>query len=136
MEKGFGRLGAVSLLLMATTVGLTSGCATKRYVRTEVNTSANELSARVEERDRQLQEEINANSNQIGELSEVTREHTHKISSLDSGLKSTDSKASEAMNAIMVMRRRLFLSILDSRSLTCPSLAFAASVRRLGRVTR
>jgi outer membrane protein OmpA-like peptidoglycan-associated protein len=98
MEKGFVRYGAGSLLLLVTTVGLTSGCATKGYVRTEVGTSASEISARMDEKDRSLQEGIDANSGQIGELSGVTRDHSQQIAGLDSGLRSTDGKATEAMN--------------------------------------
>ena len=98
MDKGFGRYGAVSLLLMVTTVGLTSGCASKKYVRTEVNTSANEISARMDEQDRNLQNGIDANSSQVNELSGVARQHTQQIAGLDSGLKTTDSKATQAMN--------------------------------------
>ena len=98
MKKSFGRFGAASLLLLVTTMGLTSGCASKKYVRTQVNTSANEISARMEEKDRNLQNGIDANSSQVNELSGVTREHTQQIVSLDSGLKATDGKATQAMN--------------------------------------
>jgi outer membrane protein OmpA-like peptidoglycan-associated protein len=98
MEKRFGQYGAYGLLLMITTVGLTSGCASKKYVRTEVNTSANEISARMDEKDRNLQSGIDANGNQITELSGVAREHAQQIGALDSGLKSTDNKATQAMN--------------------------------------
>ncbi|HWP84608.1 MAG TPA: OmpA family protein, partial [Terriglobia bacterium] len=41
---------------------------------------------------------IDANSNQISELSGVSREHTQKIAALDSGLKTADEKASQAIN--------------------------------------
>lgn len=98
MEKQYGRYGAVSLLLLVTTVGLTSGCASKKYVRAQVNTSANELSARMEEKDRALQNGVDSNSSQITELSGVSREHTQKIGALDNGLKATDEKAAQAMN--------------------------------------
>ena len=98
METMFGRYGSLSLLLIATTAGLTSGCASKNYVRTQVGASATEMSARMDEQDRNLQNGIDANSNQITELSGVAREHTQQISSLDSGLKSTDGKATQAMS--------------------------------------
>ena len=98
MEKGFGRYGAASLLLVLTTVGLTSACATRKYVRTQVSTSATEVSARMDEKDRTLQNGIDSNASQVTELSGVTREHTQQIGSLDSGLKATDGKATEAMN--------------------------------------
>jgi len=97
MEKGIGHIGALSLLLMVTTVGLTSGCASKKYVRTEVNTSANEISARMNEKDSDLQSGIDGNASQITELSGLAREHTQQIGSLDSGLKATDGKAAQAL---------------------------------------
>jgi outer membrane protein OmpA-like peptidoglycan-associated protein len=96
MEKGFSRYGAASLLALVTTVGLTSGCATKGYVRTEVNTSADAIAAQMEEKDRALQQGIEGNTNQIGELSGVTREQAQQIASLDSELEATDGRVTEA----------------------------------------
>lgn len=98
MEKVFGRYGAAGLLLILTTAGVTSGCATKKYVRTQVDTSANEISAKMEDKDRSLQSGVDANSGQITELSGVAREHTQQLGTLDSGLKATDGKATQAMN--------------------------------------
>lgn len=98
MSNRSGRYLAVSLLAIITTAGLTGGCATRRYVRTEVNTRANEITARMEEKDRALQSGIDANSSQISELSGVTQEHSRQINALDSGLKATDGKATEAMS--------------------------------------
>jgi outer membrane protein OmpA-like peptidoglycan-associated protein len=97
MKSGFGRYGAAALLLLVGTVGVTSGCATRRFVRNEVGTSANELSAKMAEKDAELQSGIESNSSQITELSGVTREHGQQISTLDSGLKATDGKATQAM---------------------------------------
>ncbi|MBI4480992.1 MAG: OmpA family protein [Acidobacteria bacterium] len=97
MDQGIGRYGAASLLLGLTTVALTSGCATKKYVRTQVNTSANEISARMDEKDRTLQNGIDSNASQVTELSGVTREHSQQIGTLDTGLKATDGKATQAM---------------------------------------
>jgi outer membrane protein OmpA-like peptidoglycan-associated protein len=48
-------------------------------------------------KDQELETGIQQNSNQITELSGVTREHTQQIGTLDSGLKSTDEKASQAL---------------------------------------
>lgn len=75
-------------------VGLTSACATKGYVRTRVDSSAHDLSARIDSND----QGIKANSNQVEELNGVTRDHSQKLSALDSGLKATDSKAQQAMS--------------------------------------
>ena len=93
MNWSRGRYGMASLVLVMATVGLASGCATKKYVRAETD----QLTATMEEKDRTLQQGIDANTNQITELSGVAREHTQEISSLDSGLKATDEKAGQAM---------------------------------------
>ena len=98
MEKRFGRYGAAGLLVILATAGVTSGCASRKYVRTQVGTSANEISAKMEEKDRNLQNGLDSNSGQITELSGVTREHTQQLGTLDSGLKATDGKATQAMN--------------------------------------
>jgi outer membrane protein OmpA-like peptidoglycan-associated protein len=80
------------------TAGLTSGCvATRKFVRGEVGTSANEISTKMDAKDRELEGNIQTNSGQITELSGVTREHGQKINTLDAGLKSTDEKASQAI---------------------------------------
>src|SRR5688572_14577687 len=97
MNTGFGRYGAVALLLIVGTVSVTSGCATRRFVRDRVGENATELSAKMEQKDAELEQGIEANSNQISELSGVTREHGQQISTLDSGLKTTDGKATQAM---------------------------------------
>jgi len=98
MNKGAGQYGAASLLLVVAMVGLTSACATRKFVRNEVGTSSNAITATMEEKDRNLQQGIESNSTQIGELGGVTREHGQKITSLDTGLKATDQKAGEAMS--------------------------------------
>jgi outer membrane protein OmpA-like peptidoglycan-associated protein len=98
MVNRIGRFGAAGLLAVLTTVGLGSGCATKRYVRTQVDTSASDITARMDTKDRELQNSIDSNTGQINELSEVSREHNQKIAMLDSGLKDTDGKATQAMS--------------------------------------
>ena len=85
---------AMGAMLALGTVGLMSGCATKKYVKSTVDTSAHELSARIDSDD----QAIKANSNQVEELNGVAREHNQKLSALDSGLKQTDSKAQQAMS--------------------------------------
>jgi outer membrane protein OmpA-like peptidoglycan-associated protein len=92
-----GRYGMAALLAIVTTVGVTSGCATRRYVRDRVGENSTELSARMSEKDTALEQGISANSDQISELSGVTREHSQQIGTLDSGLKATDGKATQAM---------------------------------------
>lgn len=97
MKMRFGQYKAAALLTVLTTVGITSGCASKKYVRTQVGNSANEISSRMDEKDKNLQNGIDENGNQISELSGVTREHSQQIGALDSGLKATDGKATQAM---------------------------------------
>jgi outer membrane protein OmpA-like peptidoglycan-associated protein len=97
MDNRFSRYGAVALLTVLTTVGITTGCASRKYVRTQVGSSANEITARMDDKDRNLQNGIDQNGSQITELSGVTREHSQQIGSLDSGLKATDGKATQAM---------------------------------------
>jgi len=103
------RNATVGALLAFATVGLTSGCATKKYVRTTVDTSAQQLSAKMDNDERttntkidtneqKTEAAIKANSDQIGELGSVTREHTQKLDSLDTGLKQTNDRALNALN--------------------------------------
>jgi len=96
MNKGIGRYGAAALLLVVGTVGVTSGCATRRYVRDTTTTKVSELEAKVTAKDAELQSSIESNSNQISELSGVSREHGQQITTLDTSLKATDSKATQA----------------------------------------
>lgn len=93
MRTGRLQKAGMGAMLALATVGLMSGCATKKYVRNTVDTTAKDLSARIDSTD----QGVKANSNQVEELNGVTREHSQKISSLDSGLKQTDTKAQQAM---------------------------------------
>lgn len=97
MNTGFARYGMAGLLLVVATVGVTSGCATRRYVRDRVGENSTELSAKMENKDKELEGSITNNSNQISELSGVTREHSQQITTLDTGLKATDGKATQAL---------------------------------------
>ena len=83
----------VAALLAVATVGLASSCATKNYVRKEVTTTAQDLSARIEN----TEHGIEALSNQTEELNSLNREHARKISSLDSNLQQVDERAGYAM---------------------------------------
>ncbi len=94
MNKIRDRYGMASLVFVMATVGLASGCASKKYVRTQTD----QLTATMDEKDRTLQQGIDANTNQITELSGVARDHTQQIGSLQTGLKTTDEKAGQAMS--------------------------------------
>jgi peptidoglycan-associated lipoprotein len=88
---------AVGAVLALGTLGLMTGCATKGYVRTRVDDSSKQLSAKMDKDEEGINGNIKANSSQIEELNGVTRDHSQKISSLDSGLKQTDTKAQQAL---------------------------------------
>lgn len=87
------RLAGIAGLILVTGLA-SSGCATRRFVRNNVNEKARELSARIDKTDQGVQ----ANSNQVQELSSVTRDHTGKIASLDSGLKQTEERTQQALS--------------------------------------
>jgi outer membrane protein OmpA-like peptidoglycan-associated protein len=88
---------AVGAMLALGTVGLMSGCATKGYVRSRVDDSSKQLSARMDKDEEGINVNIKANSSQIEELNGVTRDHSQKISTLEGSLEQTDSKAQQAL---------------------------------------
>lgn len=99
MRKKSSWLDAVAMVALGlATAGFSSGCATKKYVRTQVDESARNISAtlssRIDETDRRVQ----GNTGQIEELGSVTRQHSGQIASLDGGLKQTDQRAQQALS--------------------------------------
>ena len=80
-------------------VGVSSGCvATRRFTRARVDERAQELSARIETTEQSIENntnQIQAHTNQIEELGTVTRDHTGKIATLDTGLQQLDSKVDQ-----------------------------------------
>lgn len=98
MKTGIGQYGFTALLAVVSTVGITTGCASRKYVRTQVGDSSNTINAKMDENDKNLKNGIDENGNQISELNGVTREHGQQIATLDSGLKATDGKATQAMS--------------------------------------
>jgi len=86
-------VGTISALML-----VSGACSTKRYVRDTVNTRATELSAKMEEKDAQLESSIQQNASQVNELSGVTREHGTQIAKLDTEVKATDEKATSAIS--------------------------------------
>jgi len=89
-----GKAAMVTMLALGT-VGLTTGCATRGYVRNRVDDSSQGLTAKIDTNS----QGIKTTQGQVEELNGVTREHGQKIDSLDSGLKETDGKAQQAMAA-------------------------------------
>ena len=106
MEATF-RLGrAATITTMALLlVGVSSGCvATRKFTRNRVNERAQELNARVDTTDQNVQtntNQIQAHTGQIEELNSVTRDHSGKISTLDSGLKQVDQKVDQKTQEAM-----------------------------------
>ena len=92
-RKASWHKATVAALLAVATAGLASGCATKNYVRKEVTTTAQGLSARIEN----TEHGIEALSNQTEELNSLNREHARQIDSLDSNLQQVDERAGYAM---------------------------------------
>ena len=86
-------VGSMSALML-----VSGACSTKKFVRESVNNRANEINAKMDEKDAQLESSIQQNASQVSELSGVTREHGTQIAKLDTGLKATDEKASSAMS--------------------------------------
>jgi len=74
------------VLLMSAALAATSGCATKKFVRTTVNTSADALSARIDTNE--------------GEIKEVRDNADKKISAVDTRVTSLDTKTTEGINAV------------------------------------
>ena len=86
-------VGTMSALML-----VSGACSTKKFVRETVNNRANEINAKMDEKDQQLESSIQQNASQVNELNGVTREHGTQIARLDTGLKATDEKASSAMS--------------------------------------
>lgn len=105
LNSALGRpvLAAVMLFTLA---GISGGCvATRKFTRNRVNEKAQEVSTqvngRVDTTDQNVQNNTNriqANTGQIEEIGSVTRDHTGKIATLDSGLKDVDQKSQQAMS--------------------------------------
>jgi outer membrane protein OmpA-like peptidoglycan-associated protein len=95
MKHGISvRKSLMGIILALATVLLTSGCATKKYVRTEVDSSTHQLSARIDNNE----QAIKSSQNEIEELNGLTRDQSQKIAVLDNGVKQIDSKAQQALN--------------------------------------
>jgi outer membrane protein OmpA-like peptidoglycan-associated protein len=71
---------------MSAALAATSGCATKKFVRTTVNTSADALSARIDTNE--------------GEIKEVRDNADKKIAAVDTRVSALDTKTAEGINAV------------------------------------
>ncbi len=92
------RKSLMGVMVVLGAVALMSGCATKKYVKTQVDTSSQELSARMDARMDTDEQTIKSSQGQIEELNNVSRENSQKINTLDNGLKQTDSRAQQALS--------------------------------------
>jgi outer membrane protein OmpA-like peptidoglycan-associated protein len=96
-QKEGMRKSVLWILVALGSVALTTGCASRKYVRTRVDDSSHELSARMDTDKKELSSSINATTHQVDELNGVAREHSQKLGALDEGLKQTDGKAQQAL---------------------------------------
>lgn len=74
------------VILISATLGATSGCATKKYVRSTVNTSADTLSARIDTNE--------------GEIKEVRDDVDKKVSGVDTKVSALDARTTEGINSL------------------------------------
>jgi len=106
MKTNLGFWKSATVIGMAVVLlGVSTGCvATRRFTRTRVDEKAQELSARIDTTDQnlessktQINNQLGAHTGQIEELGSVTRDHTGKIATLDTGLQQVDQKSQQAM---------------------------------------
>ncbi len=74
------------LLLVSAALVFTGGCATKKYVRNQVKTSSDTLTARIETNE--------------GQIKEVQDEANKKVSGVDARVSELDTKTSEQINSV------------------------------------
>ena len=77
------------LLLVLATITVTSGCATKKYVRNTVKTSSDTLTARIE-----------GNEGEIKEVRDNVDKVDQKVSGVDTKVSDLDSRTSEQFNTV------------------------------------
>jgi len=77
------------LLLVSATITVTSGCATKKYVRNTVKTSSDTLTARIE-----------GNEGEIKEVRDNVDKVDQKVSGVDTKVSELDSRTSEQFNTV------------------------------------
>jgi outer membrane protein OmpA-like peptidoglycan-associated protein len=74
------------VLFMSATLAATSGCASRKYVRNTVNTSADTLNARIETNE--------------GEIKEVRDDVDRKVSGVDSKISALDTRTNQSLNSM------------------------------------
>jgi outer membrane protein OmpA-like peptidoglycan-associated protein len=98
---GLGRVVVIAVILMAMTC-FGGACATKKFVRQEVQATTAPLSTRIGDNERGIKEnsqQIEGNANQIAELSALNKQNTRGIETLKGEVQRVDGKAGEARSA-------------------------------------
>jgi peptidoglycan-associated lipoprotein len=91
------------LLLVCTAILVVSGCATKKYVRSQVNTSSDRLTARIEANEGQIKEAQDEADKKIAgvetKVAELDTRTSDQFNSVRTDVQAADQKASEANTA-------------------------------------
>ena len=87
---------AIAVLMVVVVGGVSSGCATKKYVRAQV-TPVEEATRSLDSHLGESNQKIEGNTRQIEELGSVTREHSQQITSLDEKNQRVDEKSQLAL---------------------------------------
>jgi len=88
------------VLLMSASLIATAGCATKKYVRTTVNTSADALSARIETDEGEAKEFRDAIDKRVTGVDQRVTGVDQRVSGVDTKLTSLDTKTTEGINTL------------------------------------
>jgi outer membrane protein OmpA-like peptidoglycan-associated protein len=84
------------LLLVSATIAVASGCASKKYVRNEVKTSADTLAARIET----TQGEIKEVADNVDKVDKKVAAVDSRVSGVDTRVSQLDSKTSEQFSSV------------------------------------
>jgi len=100
-SQSFHRLGII-LLVVLLIASFGSACASKKFVREEVQASTRTLSTRIDNTEgsiRENAEQIQGNANQIAELSSLNKQNTRNLETLKGDVRQADNKAGAARTA-------------------------------------
>ena len=97
------------VLLMSAALVATSGCATKKFVRSSVKTSSDALTARIETNEGELKETRDTFDKRVTGVD-------GKVTAVDSRVTSLDSKTTEGFNAVRTDVRNVDQRAADART--------------------
>jgi outer membrane protein OmpA-like peptidoglycan-associated protein len=103
------------VLLMTATLVATSGCATKKFVRTSVKTSSDTLTARIETNESDLKETRDTFDKKVNTVDT-------KVTAVDGKVSALDSKTTEGLNSV-----RTDVKNVDQRAQTAAGNAQSAA---------